>query len=84
MAAPRKSGVADKAGSTEATKASPPPAQRASAVAKKTSTNKVAKKDGENNPEAATDGADATKKVGARYRSQSHPYANSFRKVMAD
>lgn len=84
MGAPRKSGVADNAGSTEAARATPPPAQSASAVDKKTTKNQVERKGSKKHPETSADGANLTKEDGASYRSRSHPYANSFRKVMAD
>lgn len=74
MAAPRKYEAAEKAGNTKAAKTGTPPPQSASTADKKTTKNNEKKKDGGN----------STRKDGARYRSQTQPYANSFRKVMAD
>lgn len=74
MAAPRKYEAAEKAGNIRAAKTGTPPPQSASTADKKTTKNNEKKKDGGN----------STRKDGARYRSQTQPYANSFRKVMAD
>lgn len=74
MAAPRNPEVADKAGSTKSAKAGTPPTQGDSTIEKKTTENQEEEKNG----------GPSTRKHSAGYRSQSHPYANSFRKVMAD
>lgn len=83
MPRPCKSKVADKAGSTNAAKANPPPSQRTRLPDKKPNKNKDEKiQEGQKNPEAAADRANATTKNGSYHPSTGNSYNVAFRKVM--